>query len=50
MPLPGIAHRAMKMPKGRGSARCSEISSMARVVTFPVVRARHLLTLPSPAA
>ncbi len=41
-------HRAQ--PDAEGHARCSGTRSLVRAVAFPVVRARRLLTLPSPAA
>jgi len=43
---PAIAHSLTR----RASARCTGTRSVARVVTFPEVRARRLLTLPSPEA
>lgn len=46
MPLPGIAHSLTRT----ASVRCSGTRSEVRAVTFLEVRARRLLTLPSPGA
>lgn len=43
---PVIAHSLTQ----KASARCSGTRSMVRAVTFPEVRARRQLTLPSPEA